>query len=141
MKLLHGQERARVKALLGSAKSFREKCAQFFEDAAADLAALNKLRVSTNVIAASIVHYAWDWCAPKHHLAQVLLAQGPQWWGQRWAVLRKAARILDVELAPIVLQADLLGLAAEPLSAEVHATARSVRGQRRKLRRSVRQLQ
>src|SRR6058998_1674337 len=60
MKLLHGQERARAKALLGSANSFREKCAHFFEDAAADLAALNKLRVSTNVIAASIVHYAWD---------------------------------------------------------------------------------
>src|SRR5205823_895299 len=57
-----------------------------------------------------------------HHLAQVFLAQGAQWWGQRWAVLRKAARILDVELAPIVLQADLLGLAAEPLSAQVQAT-------------------
>jgi hypothetical protein len=103
-----GVERgARRKRCATQSHPSAQKCAHFFEEAADDLDALERKSVSPNVIAASVVLFAWDWRIRERGPARVLLTQGRQQWAKRFKILYAAEGVL-LELQPIAEQVDLI---------------------------------
>jgi len=100
-------ERKKAEEMLGHDESFEKKCTCFFDDAAEDLEALEKLGVSPNVVAASIVRYAWNWAVRERDPVYDLLAQTKEQFEERLQTLEKAARELD-EILPLATQFDLI---------------------------------
>jgi hypothetical protein len=83
-----------ARAMLVSAQSFREKCANFFDEASGDLTELAEMGVSPNAIAASVVLFAWDWRHERTTDARKVLRNDACWWRECWRTLNHATYYL-----------------------------------------------